>query len=491
MNTQSIAGRMAEWVASLQYEQLPRRVVEEAKNQVLSVIAATHSGHFSEPGRIVTRTMKEWSSGREATLIPTGERASVADALFVNAALSMALDYDDYLFAGHTGHSAVLASLAVAEKAGASGRDVLLAQVAANEIEGRLGAAVLFGPLNGQMWSFLHLIGGAVAAAKLMRLDAAQIENAIGIAMAHPNFGLQPGFFGSEGKVLYAATTVPMGVRAAELAANGMRGATAIFEGDNGFLRHFTRQPLLGAFEGYGTAWLTDTLCFKIYPGCAYIDTAVDCALQIARQHHINAAAISAVHVAATPLTLGMEAYSAPYLKGPESLPTTLNFSLKYSLAAALTDRELTARQFLRERIKDPALWQLVDKVHLTLDDEMSRRMRDNALVKISYANGQERPALDLSAAELNRFRTSFGARLRIEMQDGRRFEMEQEVPLGAAGRPFDERRRVVEDKFRRETRYTLRKERMEKAIDLVHHLDEANSAQVRDLIRSSCSERD
>ncbi len=75
-------------------------------------------------------------------------------------------------------------------------------------------------------------------------------------------------------------------------------------------------------------------------------------------------------------------------------------------------------------------------------------------------------------------------------MDDGRSFEMEQDMPYGCGGRPFDDRRKVVEDKFRRETRYTLRKERMEKAIDLVHHLEDASASHLRELVRLCCSER-
>jgi 2-methylcitrate dehydratase PrpD len=84
----------------------------------------------------------------------------------------------------------------------------------------------------------------------------------------------------------------------------------------------------------------------------------------------------------------------------------------------------------------------------------------------------------------------SFGARVRIELEDGRTFEAEQEVPFGGVGRPFDDRRKSVEDKFRRETRYTLRKEKMERAIDMVLHLEQSNSAQLRELVRACCSER-
>jgi 2-methylcitrate dehydratase PrpD len=490
MSTGNATERIAEWVAQARYEDVPRRVTEEAKNQILSVIASVHAGHFSDAGRTVSRTVKEWHAGKDATMMPSGERTSLHNAIFANAALSMALDYDDYLFAGHTGHSAVLVTLALAEKLGISGKDFLLAQTLANEIEGRLGASVLVGPLNGQLWSFLHLVGGAVITAKLLGLEKQQVQSAVGISLLQPNYPLGAGFFGSEAKTLLAAMTAPLGVQAAQLAANGLRGPGDIIESPQGFLNVFTREPLLGVFDGFGKVWLSDTLCYKIYPGCAYIDTAIDCVLALARQQGIDAKKVKAVHIAASPLTLGMEALAAPYLKGRDSLPSTLNFTVGYNVAAALMDRELTARQFARDRIRDQATWDLAGRVYVTLDEVIAQRMRDRSLLKTVITDGREHFHLDLANADLTNFRMSFGARVRIEMEDGRSFEAEQEVPLGGAGRPFDERRRCVEDKFRRETRYTLRKEKMEKAIDMILHLEQASSAHLRELVRLCCSER-
>src|SRR5579862_6897174 len=307
MSVGNVTERLAEWIAQAQFEDLPRRVTEEAKSQILSVIAAVHAGHFSDAGRTISRTVKDWGGGKEATMMPSGERTSLSSAIFANTGLSMALDYDDYLFAGHTGHSAVLVTLALAEKLGVSGKEFLLAQVLANEVEGRVGASALLGPLNGQMWSFIHLIGSAVIAAKLMGLDKAQIQSAIGIALAQPAYPLQPGFFGSDAKALLASMTAPLGVQAAQLAANGLRGAPDIIENPEGFTKVFARQPLMGAYQGLGKTWLTDTLSYKIYPGCAYIDTTIDCVLGLSRQHSIDGKKVKAVHVATGPLTLGME----------------------------------------------------------------------------------------------------------------------------------------------------------------------------------------
>src|SRR5262245_1925459 len=134
MSTESgnVTERLAEWAAELQFDNVPRRVLDECKNQILSTIAAVHAGHFTEAGRVVSKRVKDWAGGKEATLIPSGERTTALNALFGNAALGLALDYDDYTIGGHTGISTVLAGLALSERQGMSGRDFLVGQAAAN-----------------------------------------------------------------------------------------------------------------------------------------------------------------------------------------------------------------------------------------------------------------------------------------------------------------------------------------------------------------------
>lgn len=491
MSGTSILGRIADWVGGVSYEDLPRRVVEEAKNQILDMVASVHAGHFCDAGRAVSRTIKAWGGEKEATLIPSGERVSVHTAIFGNTALSLALDYDNYLFGGRTGLSAVLANLALAEKLGSGNRDVLVAQVMANEIGGRLGLAVSRGAvLNAQVASCVHAVGGAVVASRLLKLDRPQIEHALALALSQPTSVLWPAFVGSDARLLTAAVTAPVGVQAAELAANGLQGAPDLLEGESGFLGRLAPQPLHGAFEALGKIWLTDTLTYKPYPGSATIQSAIDCILLLVRQQQIDTRAIRSIRIGATPSALEMEAQASARMNGPESLASTLGFSIAYNAVVALLDRELTARQFTRERIKDPAVWNLVGKVELVLDEELARRQRDRVPVRSFSENGQERFSIDLNALDAGRFAVSAGARVKIELENGRAFEMEQEIPFGAAGRPFDERRRLVEDKFRRETRYTLRKERMEKAIELVHQFDAGGGSHVREFVRMSCSEK-
>jgi 2-methylcitrate dehydratase PrpD len=480
---------LANWIVGVKFEDLPRRIIEEAKNQVLSTIAAIHAGHFSEVGRNVRRTVQDWGGGKDATMIPSGERTSLHSAIFANTGLSTALDYDDYLFGGHTGHTSVLVTLALAEKLGSTGREMILAQVAANEVQGRIGAAICGDSFEAESFSAGNLAGGAVVAARLHGLTSEQARAALGIALLQPGRTLPASFVGTDASAVAVGMSAPLGVEAAQLAEKGLHAADDVIENPQGLLALLSDRPQLGVFGGLGSAWLMDTLCYKIYPGCACIDTTIDCILDIVRQHSLDARKVKSVNVAASDATVEVDRMIAPKLKGPETPAAALHYALGYNVAAALIDRELTARQFTPDRIRDQAVWNLAARVQLTLDGAMAQRARDSSLVKRSSQSGEPLP-LDLAAADLTRFRKSCGARVRVDMEDGRNFEAEEEIAVGAAGRPFDDRRKAVEDKFRRETRYTLRKERMERAIDMILHLEDSNAAQVRELVRLCCSER-
>jgi len=490
MSSHSIARQLAEWSAGLTPGAVPRRVVEEAKNQVLGMLAAVHAGHFSDAGRVVSRTVKDWSGGKDATLIPSGERTAVHSAIAGNAGLALALDYDDYLLGARTGATAVVATLALAEKLGVGGPEFVAAQVAVNEVAGRVGLAAGLALPDDSLLAFVHLIGGAVAGAALLKLDAAQTEHALGIALMQPG-ALQPGaFYGSEAKVLSAALLAPLGVQAAEFAAHGMRGVHDPFEGEGGLFRGVAHPPLLGALSGLGSVWLTESLGYKIYPSAPALGAVIDCILALRRQQNLDPRRVHAIHIGVGPQTMAMDARSAPFVRGVDSLAATLTHSVPYPVAVALIDKELSARQFTRDRIRDADVWALAGRVRLSLDDEMARRARERAPLRAAGDDGATAHLFDLGGLDLNAYKTTMGARVRIEMEGGRNFDLDQDAPTGSGARPFDDRRKAVEDKFRRETRFILRKERMEKAIDIVHHLEDASAAQVRELARLVCSEK-
>src|SRR4051812_5632636 len=200
--------QFAGWVAGLSVDVIPEQVIERARLQAMNTVAAGLAGSTAPAVAKLREAASYWAAPGGVGVIGTDEEWEPAAAAYANAAASMAHDWDDYLYMGHTGHSAVWTARAIGDVTGASGDDVLAAQIAANEIEGRLGAALFIGPHNGQFWSSIHCAGAAAAASRLRRLDPEQTAHAIAIALYQPPYGLWPGFIRPDTKLLTAAEPV-------------------------------------------------------------------------------------------------------------------------------------------------------------------------------------------------------------------------------------------------------------------------------------------
>jgi 2-methylcitrate dehydratase PrpD len=180
----TVCEELGRFAAELSLGVIPARVAERARLQTAAVLAAGRAG--------------ERAAAPFAEHAPAGPLGEV----YAGAAASIAHDWDDYLFMGHTGHSAVWTARAFAPE----DRDTaLVAQIAGNEVAGRLGAALFLGPHNGQFWSSIHCGGAAAAAGVALGLDAERLAHALAIALYQPPYGLWPGFMGPATKLLTAA----------------------------------------------------------------------------------------------------------------------------------------------------------------------------------------------------------------------------------------------------------------------------------------------
>src|SRR4051812_27758887 len=146
----TICEQVGAWAAALTEADIPEQVRTRAELQRRSIDAAAAAGASA--------------AAPFAQVAPEGPLGQV----YVGAAASMADDWDDYLYMGHTGHSAVPTAQAFSDDPARA----LLAQVAANEVAGRLGLALFVGPHNGQFWASIHCAGAAVAAGVALGLDA-------------------------------------------------------------------------------------------------------------------------------------------------------------------------------------------------------------------------------------------------------------------------------------------------------------------------------
>lgn len=465
----TICEEIGEWAAGLRIGDLPASVRERAELQATSIAAGRAAG-------------KE-AAAPFAAVAPDGPAGEV----YRSAAASIAHDWDDYLFMGHTGHSAVPAAAAFTDDP----ERALLARVAANEVAGRLGAALFLGPHNGQFWASIHCASAATAAAVGLGLDALRTAHALAIALYQPPYGMWPGFMGPRSKLLTAAEPGATGVRAALLAADGVSGALDVIEHPRGVLAGLSFAPRPAMLGGWGEVWLTETLAFKRLPGCAYLQSVAEAALASG----IAAGEVATVEVEAGWLTCEMEKLG----RGPDLTPVRVNFSVGLTVAVALLAgrltpaelepdwlaeheaevRELASRVTLRH---DPALTARTllgtleagaspDDVALRDLLRIRRRLGDAgmkeanpgpALLRAVTADPALRRAL---AGSLRRrlargdrggierldtvaLRMTFPSRLRIVLRDGAVRELDGAEP-GSCGRPLGEQGAVVEERLR------------------------------------------
>ena len=384
--SKTLLSRIARWNLGLSFRDLPEPVVEKARCQIMSVLASVYAGRVLGESSSVLKAVRTLQRGEAATLLTTGEKSTLEGAVLVNASMSMAHDYDDYLFMGHTGHSAVLVALALCEATGKNVSDLITSQVAANELAGRLGASALLGPLNGQMWSFIHLLSGACIAGRILELTPRQMEHALAIALSQPLYPSPAGFFGSGTKLLTASWPSVMGLQAAFFAAHGMTGPDQIFHEEHGFYRAFSYYPIQGAWDGLGESWLTESLAVKRHPGCAYIDSALDAMdwilerFRTDRGRPMRPSDIEQIQVLTTLVSCEMERLSNDC--GSEDHPVSMNFSLCRSLAwrvlkEGLDPQTLTEQGVCEER---RAVDELADRIEVLPDLAWNRVLLESLL---------------------------------------------------------------------------------------------------------------
>jgi 2-methylcitrate dehydratase PrpD len=466
--------QFADWVAGLEADAIPESVTERGRLQAMNTVAAGLAGSTSPAVQALREATSYWAAPGEVGVIGTDDEWEPAAAAYVNAASSMAHDWDDYIYMGHTGHSAVWAARAIADVTRASADDVLAAQVAANEIEGRLGAALFIGPHNGQFWSSIHCAGAAAAAARLRRLDPEQTAHAIAIALYQPPFGLWPGFMGPDTKLLTAAEPVAQGIRAAILAASGFTGPLDVIESRRGFLAHFSYSPRPEMLDGLGKRWLTETIAYKERPGCAYLQAAVEGVLRLQRENGFEAADVARIDVRGGWLTTAMEK-----LAGGEPLTgVRVNFSVALSCAAALLAGRLTHEELAPDWLSehDDELRDLATRVFLEHDwdltaqtiraaggsagdvplkrlPELRRRMRatgmdavDLSLSDLREAAKRLRPRRGDSGHD-GQIRMTFPCHVTVRMRSGGVLETDGRE-RGGSGAPISEQAEVVSEKF-------------------------------------------
>ena len=440
---------LAEFAARLTYAAIPAPVIARAKLQILDALGvglAANAYPFAE--KALAGIVALGGKG-ECSVIGRPYRLSARDAALANGFLVHGLDFDDTHLASivHPTAACLPASLAVAEAQNLSGRDLLVAYAAAMETAIRIGLAVdgAFHHAGFHATGIVAHFSSAIAAGKLMGLDAAQLTAAQGIT-ASTAAGVQ--VFLEEGawtKRLHPAWAATAGITAATLARHGFAGPSRPYEGKFGLFdthlqAHAKDAKLDRLTAGLGETWELAVTAIKPYPVCHFIHGAADAA--IALSAGLDASAIEAIEIRIPKATFPIVAEPAAAKQKPKN-DYEAKFSAQFVVATCLARGRFGLAELKDEALVDPGLLALAAKATCVVDTDTA-------------------------------FPTYFSGGVTVKRKDGRVLTRYERVNSGAGERMLDEA--GVSAKFMASAEMSIPKARAVRIREVVLALDKASS---------------
>lgn len=412
MDSKSISRQMAEFAAELNYDSLPDNVIYEVKRYLYDSVGCAYGAMGTRDVRIIREIYKEMGGNPQSTVLGFGEKLPAVNVTLINSLMIRALDFNDIYWKEDPSHPSDLipAALAAGELTGASMKDVITAIVIAYEFEQRLCEFAKPG-FRERKWhhaTITQLVSPLVAG-KVLGLSVDQMVNAIGIGGSSNHTIGCP----TAGKLTMMKNTVdPLSVQAgmlaAQMARKGYTGTEAIFEGKEGVMDVYGPEwDESVLFDKLGEDFRILQCSMKAFPTEALTHTHLSAVLKIVRENSISYDQIDEVVI--TTIARACDILFDPHKYRPESRETA-DHSLPYCVAAALVDHQVTTQSFADEKIKDPAIWQVIDKIKGEASAEFEKMF----------------PAKQPS-------------KVRIKTVDGREFEAYLEYPKGDPREPMTE----------------------------------------------------
>jgi 2-methylcitrate dehydratase len=412
----SISRIISEFAINLKYEDLPENVINAAKRFLYDSIGCAFGAYKTKDVNIIRDIYNDLGGKEEATVIAFGDRIPAVNAAFVNSQMIRSLDFNDIYWKDDPSHPSdiIPAPLAIGELKNLSMKEVITAIVLAYEFEQRLCEFAKPG-IRERKWHHATLTQfvSPIVAGKLLGLNIDQMVNAIGISGSHNHTIGCP----TAGKLTMMKNTVdPMavqsGVMAALMALKGFTGTEKVFEGKEGFMDCFGGwdskkeeiSPIVFKGRESETEWSWDLealignlgkdwkildCSMKAFPTEALTHTHISATLKTIINNDIKYDQIDSVTVTTIARACDILFDSQKYK--PESRETA-DHSLPYCIAAAIVDRKVTTNSFDQEKINDPKIREVIQKIkgEASIEFEKMFPQKQPSKVVIKTVDGKE-----------------------------------------------------------------------------------------------------
>jgi 2-methylcitrate dehydratase PrpD len=438
----SIARHLAEFITEDPHEPMPPPVADQVRRAILDQLACQIIGSTLRWNAAAYDFVRQVGGAGECTIAYKSARVPVQYAAFANAVFGHGAELDDYgVDSGtHSGAVVIPTALAMAERLGSSGREVMAAIAVGYDVAWILGR-LMRRELHDSGYhthAVLSVFSATATAGKLLRLNAAQLAHAMGIAGSHASGTMEYDQTGGEVKRVHSGIAAIGGIHSAFLAAHGLTGPTAIFEGRRGILPVLARiggQTPSPEYRRYAGVMRNG---FKLFPVTASQHSPLAVLTKLVADAGFGPDDVEAIDVQADRALL----LHIGSIYEPQEV-IQAQFSLPFSLALRLVKNDNNLRDYADPAVLgDPRILALARRVRFTPDD--------------------------------TRHGDKYFCRMSVRLTDGRVITGEAHHPKGHCDDPLTTGE--VQAKFRRLTAGSLSVERAEALISSVAALQDATT---------------
>jgi len=369
-NKSSPTYNTARWAAELEYDQLPQNVIQAAKYCFLDTIGVALAGSQTQPVLKVRKYVENSPGPGNSSIWGTHAKTTAELAALSNGTACHALDFDEtnYSSIGHQAAVIIPALLALTQEHKYHGRDLLTSFVAGYELMGKLGATVNPETYLKGWWttSLLGLTGTVVACSRLLQIDHQQMVMAMGLGASFSS-GLRNNF-GTMAKPFGVGKTAMDGVILSKLAKIGLTTAPGHLDADSLFLSLISDHASVDTLGNLGKPYELENpgVTFKRYPSCSATHAAVDAILSLVNEYNFAANDVVSICCEIPPLVDSCLIYT-----NPDNIEHA-RFSLEACVALALCERNLDNSTFTAQKIADPGLRKVMERVQRHIRDDFN-----------------------------------------------------------------------------------------------------------------------
>lgn len=370
MTHPTLSGKLSSVLSRLSFSDLSPSQVGKLKLYFLDWLGSAIAGKGQPPVEIILELVHEMKGNPEATVIADQSRSGCLWAALANGASSHVVEMDDLHRESilHPATAIIPAVFALAEREKSSGKEMLAAVAVGYEAAIRVAVGV--GPSHYRFWhttATCGTFGAAAGAARLLNLNEDQTVFAFGSA------GTQAGGLwefltnNAMSKQLHPGKAAFNGLLSALLAQKGFTGAGKILEGEKGFFKatstDFSADRCLAKL---GEEFFFERNSIKYHASCGHTHSAIDAVLQATHGEILDPEEIEEVSLSVYQGSLDLLGNVEP------TTPYLAKFNLPFCVASALRYAHAGLEDFSLERLRDPEMMRMMQKIRIAADPTLS-----------------------------------------------------------------------------------------------------------------------